>query len=58
MSRRYCILKLYVNQKLMAQRKIEVVNIDEQIKKWKTFYALKHHNYQIYMQLPSSFNHK
>jgi hypothetical protein len=52
-------LKLYVNQRLVSQRKANSKStINEIIERWKRMYALDKHNYKIYIQVPSKMNPK
>ena len=52
-------LKLYVNQRLVSQRKAHAkTTINEIIERWKRMYALDKHNYKINIQVPSKMNPK
>lgn len=53
-----CTIKLYVKQRFMAQKRIDHVNMWLEIEKWKTRYALKHHDYEIYLYFESKINSK
>lgn len=55
MERRYTI-KLFVNHKLTTQRTVNVSEIKKVIEQWKMRYALKNHNYEIYIYTPSKMN--
>ena len=51
--------KLYVNKKLVSQRKEQSKNYNKEIlDMWKKTYALDKHNYVIYLQVPSKMNSK
>lgn len=49
-------LKLYVNQILTTQRKVNVSEIKTVIKALKLKYGLKNHNYEIYIYTSSKMN--
>lgn len=52
-------LKLYVNQRLVSQRKAKSKTAIKDITdRWKKMYALDKHNYKIYIQVPSKMNPK
>jgi hypothetical protein len=56
--KRKCVLKLYVKQRLMAQATIDYTSMIQTIDKWKNRYALKHHDYKIYVYFQSRMNAK
>ena len=55
MKHEFCILKLYVNHRFMVQSRVKMIEKSNQIEKWKKRYALKNHNYEIYMYVESIF---
>lgn len=58
MKHEFCILKLYVNHRFMVQSRVKMIEKSNQIEKWKKRYALKNHNYEIYMYVESIFPRK
>lgn len=54
---RYCVLKLYVNHNFMVQKRVRMAEMTITIEKWKTRYALRNHNYEIYAHVESRFTH-
>lgn len=39
----------------MVQTRVKMIDKSTQIERWKKRYALKHHNYNIYMYVESNF---
>jgi len=58
MKKQFCVLKLYVNHRFMVQARVKTIEKSTQIERWKKRYALKHHNYEIYMYVESNFPNK
>ena len=42
----------------MVQSRVKMIEKSNQIEKWKKRYALKNHNYEIYMYVESIFPRK
>lgn len=57
-TKKYCVLKLFIKQRVMAQKRVEYGQKDKTIEAWKTRYALKNHTYEIYVYLESKLNPK
>lgn len=55
MERKYTI-KLFVNHKLTTQRLVNTSEVNKVIEQLKKRYALKNHNYEIYIYTPSKMN--
>lgn len=51
------MLKLYVNHNFMVQKRVRMAEMTITIEKWKTRYALRNHNYEIYAHVESRFTH-
>lgn len=49
-------IKLYVNQKIVAQKKVRIFEVFKVVEYWKKIYALGHHDYEIYLYVPSKLN--
>jgi hypothetical protein len=55
MEKRYTI-KLFVNHKLTTQRAVNQSEVKKVVEQWKKRYALRYHNYEIYIYTPSKMN--
>jgi hypothetical protein len=49
-------IKLFVNQKLVTQRKVNSSEVKRIIEMWTSQYALKRHNYEVFIYVPSKMN--
>jgi hypothetical protein len=49
-------IKLFVNQKLVTQRKVNSSEVKKVIEQWIPRYALKRHYYEVFIYVPSKMN--
>lgn len=49
-------IKLFVNHKLTTQRTASVSEVNKIIEDWKSRYALKRHDYEIFIYAQSKMN--